>query len=138
MITQLFRLISKIIGIYADTVPAHQSRTESGGVPFGIHSVHYFIRINAHPVKYHCQLVHKSNIYIPLAVFHNFYCFRCLNGADRVRARPDNQIINRPDHTQTLFVHSTDNFAYIRQRMDFISRIDAFRTVARFKINTAC
>ena len=77
MVAQFFSFISKVIRVNPNAMAAHKARTKTKGIPLRIHTVHHLIGINTHTVKYHSKFIHKSNIYITLAIFYNFNCFCC-------------------------------------------------------------
>ena len=43
----------EVVGVHADAVASHQTGTEAQRIPFGVHAIHDFIRVDIHAVKYH-------------------------------------------------------------------------------------
>ena len=137
MISKLFCLIGKIIGIHTDAMPTYQSRTEPECIPFRIHAIHHFVGVNAHAVKYHSQFVHKGDVDIALTVFHNLNSFCSFDAGHRVGAYFNHKIINLLNDFQRFFIHTRNDFANVFQSMHFIARIDTFRRIAYLKVHPA-
>ena len=120
-------LVNKIVRIYADTVPSDQSRAESQRIPLRVHAIHDLIGIDSHPLKYHCHLIHKCDVDVPLAVFHYLDCLRRLNRGYRKRSCFNNCIIYLPDPVSCFRIHSRYDLPDRFERVNPVARIDSLR-----------
>ena len=63
--------MGQVVGIYSDTVTAHQTRGKLHKIPFGACGFENGLCVNTHPVKHNRQLIHKGDVNIPLTVLNN-------------------------------------------------------------------
>ena len=92
MKAQLFRLINKVVRINADAVTSYKAGSEAESIPLCIHPINYFVGIDPHSIKDHCQLIHESNVDVSLTVFNYLHCFCCPYIAYRISAGCNNDI----------------------------------------------
>ena len=137
MIAQLFCFISKIIGIYADTVSPYQSRLEFQEIPFGSCSLQDRLGIDSHLMEDDGKLVHKSNVNIPLAVLNDLGSLCHLDGLCTMDACSHYQRVDIGHFIQCLCIHTGYDLHDGFQTMYLITGIDALRGIADFKVHTA-
>ena len=136
MVSQLFRRVCQIIGINAYAVPANKARFEAQCIPLSIHPCQHFIRINMHPITYHCNFIHKGYVYIPLAVFHNLYRLGRFYTGHHKSSRFNHNIIYFFNLLSGFFIHAGNNFYNIGKPVYVIARIYSLRAVSNLPIHS--
>ena len=137
VIAKFLSHIRQIVRIHADAVAAHQTGLEAQRVPLGVHARQHLVRVDAHAVADHGDLVHESNVDVALAVLHDLDGLRRLDAGDREGASLDDDIVDLLDLRSGLLVHTGDDLADVCQRVDPVARVDALRAVADLEVNTA-
>ena len=113
MIAQLLGLVNEIVGVYTDAVTAHQARREAQRIPLGIHGLQHFIGIDIHQVENHGQLIHESDIDIPLGIFHQLRRFGHRDGGHRIHTGLDDGAVDRRHQILRPLIHTGNDFHYI-------------------------
>ena len=84
--------------------------TKTKSIPLGIHTVDNLVGINAHTVKHHSKLIHKGNVNVTLAVFHNLNSFCSLDIRNRICTNLDYKIVNRLDFFKSFRIATRNDF----------------------------
>ena len=137
MVAEFFGFVGEVVGVYADTVPAHKPGSKPEGVPFGVHTVDHLVGVDPHAVENHGEFVHKGDIYIALAVFDHLDRFGGFDVGHREGANLDNYVVHVLNLLQGFFITARYNLVYIFKAVNLVTRVYAFGRVADFEIFTA-
>ena len=137
MITKFFGFISKVVRVNTNTVTADKSRAETKCVPLSIHALNNFVCVDTHAVKYHSKLVHKSNVYITLAVLDNLNRFCGLDIGYRICTNLDNKVIDSFNFFKSFGIATRNNFLDVFKSVNLVSGVNSFGRITNLKINTA-
>lgn len=137
VIAELLGLVSKVIGIDADTMAADETGAETERVPLGVHALDDLSGVDAHAVKDHGKLVHEGNIDIALAVLDHLDRLGGLDGGNRVGADLNDNIVNVLDLLERLSVHAGDDLLDVLQTVHLVAGVDALGGVAHLEVHAA-
>ena len=137
VVAQLLGAVDKIVGIHADAVAAHEARVEAQRVPLGVHRADDGLRVDAHLVKGHGDLVHEGDVDVALGVFDDLGRLGDEDVLGAVDARLDDQAVGVGDDVQALRVHAGDDLADRVQAVHLVAGVDALGRVADLEVHAA-
>ncbi len=130
VITQHLRLMSQVVGIGADAVPANQAGTLGQEVPLGAGGLQDFEGVDADLVEDDCQFLHQGDVQVTLGVLDDLGGFGHLDAAGAMYAGGDNRLVKVAEGLRGLGRVAGDDFDDPGDRAFPVAGIDAFRALA--------
>ena len=127
-------LVSQIIRIHADAVPADEAGAKRQEIPLGTRRLKDLQRVDADPVENDRQLVHQRDIEVTLRVLDDLGRFRDLDARRGMNTRRDDACVNIPDAREGFRRVARDDLDDPGQRAFLVARIDPLRRIADEKV----
>ena len=134
VITQWFRFVCQIVWIHRDTVSTHQTWTILQEVPFATCGFNHIVGINTHAVANQCQLIHKRDIHVALAILYRLRSLCHLHVGSFVSAVLQDTIVQRIHQVCYLWCRTRSDLLNLSQCIHFIAWIDTLWRITAVEI----
>lgn len=119
-------LLGQVIGVNADTMPAHETGREVQEVPLGACRCQHIPRGDVDPLEDQGELVHQGDVEIPLGVLDHLGGLGHLDRGRDMQACLDDFAVGLGEARQGGGVLSRDHFRDALQTMRLVAGIDPF------------
>ena len=130
VVAKWFGLVREVVRIDGNAMSSDESGTIFEEVPLGSSGFDNIVGVDSYAVADECELVHKGDIHVALAILYGFCCLCHFHVGRTMGTVFEDGVVERIDDIGYFGRGTGSDFLDFGECVDFVTRVDSFRAIA--------